>query len=324
MITKILNGVYQLEIPLPRNPLRMLNSYLIKGEGRSLLVDTGLNSPEGKEAQLKAMKELGIEWSEVDFFITHVHGDHSGLVYALAHRDSRVYCTKTDADCIKSTLNEPDYWKALDDIYIQHGYPPQEMRSPRNTVRSYFSGSDICFTYIQDGDMIGIGEFNLICIATPGHSPGHMCLYEPKHKFLLGGDHILNAISPNIGVWLDTDDSLGQYLISLDRVDSMDISIILPGHRGLITDYHRRIAELKHHHENRLGEILDILKEEIMNAYQIASRMHWDAKYDSWDEFPSYQKWFATGEVIAHLDYLSKRTKVKKTLENHKFIYERL
>ena len=73
-----------------------------------------------------------------------------------------------------------------------------------------------------------------------------------------------------------------------------------------------RIQELKHHHQKRLDEIISILEKGRKNAFQVASRMTWDIIYDSWDLFPVTQKWFATGEAIAHLKYLEEKGIIRK------------
>jgi glyoxylase-like metal-dependent hydrolase (beta-lactamase superfamily II) len=139
---------------------------------------------------------------------------------------------------------------------------------------------------------------------TPGHTPGHVCLYEPEQKFFISGDHILGDISPNITAWPEMEDALGSYLEGLGKVEKMDITLILPGHRNLICHHRQRIAELRKHHEARLQEVRDILKKGAMSAYQVASFMSWDLDYESWDDFPMFQRWFATGEAIAHLKHL--------------------
>jgi glyoxylase-like metal-dependent hydrolase (beta-lactamase superfamily II) len=320
LIEEILPNIFRLQVPLPRNPLRTLNSYLIKGGKRNLLVDTGFNWPECKEALLAGMAELGIDWAEVDFYITHVHGDHSGLVYDLASSDSRVYCSRTDADIMRASMTSP-WWLETNNSFIMHGFPRELISNQAENMTDFISGSNLNFTYVQDGDIIEIGSYHLVCTSTPGHSPGHMCLYDPEHKLFISGDHILAHISSNITFWPGVDDSLGQYLDSLDRVNAMDISLVLPGHRELISDYRGRIAELKHHHKKRLDEILHILQAGTMNAYQIASHMHWDMNYNSWDEFPGFQRWFATGEAVAHLEYLAQRNKVCSTLTEERLIY---
>lgn len=50
MIKEVMPNIFQLKIPLPGNPLKVLNSYLIKGKERSPLVDNGFNWPELKHS----------------------------------------------------------------------------------------------------------------------------------------------------------------------------------------------------------------------------------------------------------------------------------
>jgi hypothetical protein len=49
-----------------------------------------------------------------------------------------------------------------------------------------------------------------------------------------------------------------------------------------------------------------------LSAYEVASRMTWDIKCDSWEAFPLAQKWFATGEAIAHLRYLLEKGRIER------------
>ena len=44
--------------------------------------------------------------------------------------------------------------------------------------------------------------------------------------------------------------------------------------------------------------------------------MTWDIKADSWDDFPRAQKWFATGEAIAHLRYLEEEGTIRPDDKN--------
>jgi glyoxylase-like metal-dependent hydrolase (beta-lactamase superfamily II) len=322
MIKEIFKGIYQIKIPLPGNPLKALNSYLIKGANRNLLIDTGFNLPECKEAHLKALATLEVDWSELDFFITHMHGDHSGLVHELADKNSKIYCSQTDADLIRACTTTT-YQVLSDILYIQNGYPLKYIiNSERDSPSKWISRSDVNFTYVEEGDILDVGDYHLLCIATPGHSPGHMCLYEPEYKFLIAGDLILCDITPNIISWIGVDDSLDTYLCSLEKVKAMDISLILPGHREIIRDYHKRIFELKQHHEDRLKEILYILKTGPKNAYEVARLMNWGLSYNSFEKFPNIQKWFATGEAIAHLEHLAKLNKVQREQDGKGIFYK--
>ena len=133
---------------------------------------------------------------------------------------------------------------------------------------------------------MSIGEYVFHCVETPGHTPGHLCLYEPRTKIFFSGDHILEDITPNISTWPDSEDSLQQYLNSLDKIDRFAISWVFPGHRRTFAHYHKRIAELKRHHEARVNEALFIWKNSSQNAYQVASQMTWDIDCEKWGRFP--------------------------------------
>jgi hydroxyacylglutathione hydrolase len=42
--------------------------------------------------------------------------------------------------------------------------------------------------FINDGDILKLGEDELEVILAPGHSPGSICLYSKQQDFLIGGD----------------------------------------------------------------------------------------------------------------------------------------
>jgi hydroxyacylglutathione hydrolase len=44
------------------------------------------------------------------------------------------------------------------------------------------------FILLNDGDIISLGEDNLKVLLTPGHSPGSVCFFCEKDKFVIGGD----------------------------------------------------------------------------------------------------------------------------------------
>jgi len=191
----------------------------------------------------------------------------------------------------------------------KNGFPEEELREAIQAHPGREFGSEWVpeINILQDGDEIIAGDYCFKCVSTPGHSLGHTCLYEPDKKVLVAGDHILIDITPHIQCWSDEQDPLQNYLASLDKVKDMEIDLVLPGHRRLITDHKARIAELKEHHATRLREVLSILGSDPRNAFQVASRMTWDIDCDSWENFPKAQKWFATGEGIAHLRYLQRK-----------------
>ena len=79
MATEVMKDIFRLEVPLPKSPLKALNSYLIRGKDRSLLIDTGFNRPECGEALRKELEALNVRMEETDIYLTHLHSDHTGL-----------------------------------------------------------------------------------------------------------------------------------------------------------------------------------------------------------------------------------------------------
>ena len=83
-----------------------------------------------------------------------------------------------------------------------------------------------------------------------------------------------------------------------------------------------RCAELRRHHEVRGQEVLDILRSNgSRNAYQAASELTWDIRARSWDDFPIMQRWFATGEAIAHLRWLEDLGELRRKDAGERILY---
>ena len=320
MCEEIFPDLYRLEIPLPENPLKYLNAYVIKGPDRNLIVDTGLNRQECLKAMQSGLRNLSVDLKETDIFITHLHADHFGLVTKLATDTSQVFFSRPEKELIES-------WEGFDSMiaYAGHnGFPEDQLREALDKHPGKKYGSDWMpeMSLLDDGDEINCGPYHFRCVTTPGHTMGPTCLYESDKRFIIAGDHILDDITPNIQCWTDEQNPLKYYLVSLDKVSALDVDLVLPGHRRLIKDHRTRIAELKQHHRNRLHEILNILQSGALSAFQIASKMTWDLKCESWDQFPVAQKWFATGEAISHLRFLKEEGNIGQETEGNKTRYK--
>ena len=310
MIKEVLPNLYKIEVPLPRNPLKAVNSYIIKAQGRSLIIDTGMNRIECMSVMSSGLEQLDVDLNKTDFFITHLHADHLGLVSSLATDTSTIYFNKLGADVI----NHTSHWEKNTTFARTNGFPEDERKKALESHpgRKYSGKGHLDFHILKEGDTISIGDYLFECIETPGHTPGHMCLYEPHKKIFMSGDHILIDITPNISLWSDDENPLDEYLNSLDKVYKLDIKLVLPGHRRSFENCKERIEELKHHHATRVNEVLSILENGSQYTYQIASQMTWDMSYEYWEQFPPSQKWFAFGEAAAHIKYLAEKTKVRK------------
>ncbi|MFC1934706.1 MBL fold metallo-hydrolase [Chloroflexota bacterium] len=322
MIEEILPDLYRLEIPLPRSPLKALNSYLVKGDGRFLLIDTGMNREECRRAMHSGLERLGVDLNKTDIFITHLHVDHLGLAASLATKATKIYFNQPEASLISSAELEK-HWRELCVVYLKHGFPEDELRKAIGNHPGYLYGPEgsVKYSIMKEGDTLAIGDYCFLCLETPGHSPGHMCLYQANKGILIAGDHILSNITPNIVFWPKAGNSLERYLDSLDKIYKLDVRIVLPGHRDIMSNPRKRIRELREHHCDRENEVLSALGDGAKNAFQLASCITWDINFGSWEQFPPTQKWFAFGEALAHIKYLEGEGMVREETKKGEAVF---
>jgi len=320
-VDEIEKGIFRIEVPLPGSPLKSINSYIIVGKERNLMIDTGMNMDECIQTIKKGLEEIKIDLSETDIFITHMHADHSGLAAVLAKEDRFVYFNRKEIEMFFSFKG--DYWENVIAFMKRHGFPSDDATNAvyKHPGYKYIAKGYVNLYPVEDKDIIDLKNFVFHCIQTPGHTPGHTCLYEPDKKILFSGDHILYDITPNISAWSDDENFLEDYIKSLEKVENIDVKLVLPGHRSSFKNCKERIEELKKHHRNRLNEIVNILKEGEKTAYEIASLMKWDIDFKCWDDFPLLQKWFAVGEAVSHLQYLKKKNLITSYTKDGKIIF---
>lgn len=321
-VKELLENIYLIKVPLPDSPLRDLNSYYIKGEERSLLVDTGFRRRECREALTKGLAALGADMAKTDIFLTHMHYDHVGLAPAIAVPGTRIYMGKQDRQAILRYA-DPQHWARRTKGYLVTGVPEDELKlMTKDNADPRMAAFGEYLTPLSDGDVLDVGAYRFECIETPGHTPGHLCLYEGDKGILLCGDHVLFDISPNIIDWDEMEDSLGSYMRSLERVGKLKVKHVFCGHREFEGDFYDRVSELLSHHRERLEETLGILKEHGgLTAYDAASRMSWSVHLSNWDEVHPFQKMFAVGEALAHLNHLVCQGEVGFDIQNGKNIY---
>lgn len=306
----IAENIYRIPVPLGNTPLKELNAYLIKGEGRNLLIDTGFRREDCWTALLSGLEEIGVDIEETDIFLTHLHSDHSGNAPDIISGKRNIFISAVDLPYV-ADRHKSDELDSYNRDRCRKGGMPQELLerfydtdgtrevAPRSGSPRYVG--------LSDGYVFEIAGYSFQCILTPGHTPGHMCLWEKGRQIMFTGDHVLFDITPNIVCWQGFDDPLGQYLNSLEQIGRYDVKLALPGHRKS-GDLKERVQVIRKHHEARLHECMDIVATEPgITAYDLARKMKWRIRANSWEDFPISQKYFALGECQSHLVYLTKR-----------------
>ena len=259
MYTHIEENIYSIFVPLPGNPLKNLNAYLIKSEsGRNLLIDTGFRQDECRQALLAGLDELGVSMENTDIFLTHMHSDHTGLAAELAAPETRVYINREDGDRLESFRVAKNTLRMEE--YSMLGFSREEMDFLQDSpMRKFSSVKKAEFTHISDGDTLEYGGRRLRVIETPGHTPGHVCLYDRENKVMFLGDHVLFDITPNITTWQGFEDPLNRATYPWGREDDD-----LVGH-------YRALGELRRRNANALRGTLRFLDDSDLTVFERVS-----------------------------------------------------
>ena len=137
---------------------------------------------------------------------------------------------------------------------------------------------------------------------TPGHTPGHSCLYQEEAKALILGDHILPDITPHIALdSLDLlPDPLAAYRRSLEKIRQFDVAENWPSHGEPIADLNKRIDELLAHHTRREDQMIAVIAaaNTPLTCYEVSQGLF------ELRELDDFAGWLAASETLAHLRFL--------------------
>jgi len=124
---------------------------------------------------------------------------------------------------------------------------------------------------VEEGEALAVGSLRLRVIHTPGHSPGHICLFLEGGGVLFSGDHVLGAgttaISPPKG-------DMVQYLASLRKLFDYPIQLICPGHGPAVREPQRKLQELLEHRREREEQILSLLKQGVATVEALVKEIY--------------------------------------------------
>jgi glyoxylase-like metal-dependent hydrolase (beta-lactamase superfamily II) len=325
-MTDVFPGIRWLKLPITmeQSDLTHVNVYLVKGSKGYLLIDSGWNTDESFTTFHNYLLKNGIGFQEIkQILITHVHPDHYGMAGHIKQLSgAKIIMHQIEKDYIRPRYIDMNELLALTDRQLSDNGVSENavelLRDATLGLENYIIATQPDAT-LHDGEIIDIGTFVFRAIWTPGHSSGHICLYEPEKKILFSGDHILPKITPNVGLHPQSiDNPLGRYIESLQEIRKLDVELTLPGHDQPFKNLKARIDEIIHHHDLRNMEILKTLEFGAKTAYKIAQEISW-SNNSGWNDLPPFHQRMAVFETLAHLEMMAAESRVDKY--SHQGVY---
>ena len=303
-------GVEWLCMPLPF-ALDHINLWLLAdGEGHTA-VDTGFALEPVKDAWRTALAGRRLTRT----IVTHCHPDHLGLAAWLEQETGAgLWISQGDYLAAHMMVEQIAGYRieSMVEFFRRHGLDPARIDGLIQRGNGYKRGVPaLPATYrrLFDGQRLDIGGREWRAIVGHGHAPEHMSLYCAELGVLISGDMLLPRISTNISAFPAgrEHDPLGMFLESLASFITLpEDTLVLPSHGRPFRGIQTRIAELRKHHEDRCADLLAACAGQPRCAGEVLDLLFGRPIDDP------HQAWFATGEAIAHLNYLEHRGRLRR------------
>lgn len=239
---KLNDNIYLLELESMGFSNQPIYPVVLTNENDMILVDTGY--PGQIDKIKESFKDNNLDFNKLkSIILTHQDIDHVGCVMDIVKEipNIKIYSYEVEKDYITG-IKTPTKIESLEKVIDTL---PEKTKFMYNTMKRFFDNNKINIDKtLKDKDIIS--EFdNVSVIYTPGHTPGHMCLYIKDINTLIAGDclinnnNILSTINPSINY----DNNL--YIESLKKLSNYDIEKVICYHGGLCdTNVNEQIKSL--------------------------------------------------------------------------------
>lgn len=309
-------GIHWLRMPMPF-VLNHINLWVLEGPDGWTVIDTGLRTVDVAAAWNNLLAPEGALGGRrvARVVVTHMHPDHVGMAGWLTRRfDCPFHMTRLEyLNCrvmVADTGREapPDGLR----FYARAGWSERDLDHYRMRFGEF--GKMIhplpdSFERLTDGQVLRLDHNDWEVIVARGHSPEHACLYCRELDVLISGDQILPKITSNTSVYPiePSADPIGDWLTSIEDIRRRvpDSVLVLPAHNDPFLGLHLRLQQLHDSTLLAMGRVRQALTE----PRRVIDLVR--------EVFPSpiannpTQLGLATGETIAHLNYLSRQGHVR-------------
>ncbi len=277
----MLPGVYRLRLPLPWPGVPHCNAWALSSGDGFVLVDTGMHQPGSLADLERALEMCGLRLADASLVVcTHAHSDHCGQAATIVELTGCELWMHPSHELMSRMYEDPDavFARRLE-VARQSGVPEEPLRryaAERGKPEPGVAGPIEVDRDLVDGVRVhsDLGEW--ITYETPGHSPSHVCLFQPERRLLISGDHLLGRISLYFEYGYSPN-PVGEFLRSLEVVERLGARLCLAGHGRTFTDVHAHIHGNRALVEEHLYKVLQAVGEEPLTAFELVVRVHGEA-----------------------------------------------
>ena len=145
---------------------------------------------------------------------THWHSDHVGGNALLQTMGAGIAASAPDAHAI--ARRDPGCCVAE---YLDQPVAPYTVEVP-----------------LDEGQVLRLGDADWEVLSTPGHTPGHLPLWQPDERLLVAGDVLSDYDVGWVNRALDGPNAAATALASLHRLANLAPRVLLPSHGPIPTD----------------------------------------------------------------------------------------
>jgi glyoxylase-like metal-dependent hydrolase (beta-lactamase superfamily II) len=297
---EVMNGLHRLRLDMIRY-VGHVNCYLLQTSANSfLLMDTGLkdSSPQLMDA---LHSTIAGENRISHVTLSHMHPDHYGGTRSVleAYQSKLAYHPEE-----KRLIHlASQLARQRDSVFAEeYGISNESARPFQELAEEFRNAPAQSDLSLNDGQVIRATNGEWTVVHTPGHTPGHVCLFDKASRVLLSGDHLLPNETPNVPYYpLPGYRALEAYLKSLLKIRTLSPRLVLPAHGDAFSNAAERISYLLDHHRSRLKEIFELMTHQA-SPEEIASGVAWSR--GKFEQLAVLDKWLAISETISHLEFL--------------------
>lgn len=285
-----------------------------------VLIDAGMPGSDSEELLRETLSEHGYELGDIEHLVlTHPHIDHIGQVSTIVEAAApTVYAPSgvrerfdRDLAALEETVRENATAAGFEDERLEQFVERAVESLRRNRT---FLPVETVDVWVDGGETVAIGDTLVDVLHTPGHQADHCCyLVDCDERVLVSGDMAIEPFRPVVlhaGLDSGVENAIDGFYTALDRLGSLDVDRVYPGHGPVHTDFEQAIERDR----DSLDQMLDRTVQTVRSAPENDRNQNNDSKTAAevaTERAGSSDTTYIAAEVVASLSHLRSEERIE-------------